>query len=101
MDGTSSRMCLANWCPTLCRPGETNKQINNAGTELFGDNFGTTQAGGFVVYVNGALVPLGEEGLWKWGLIVNGKKARCDEDADNARRFLALWPSRCEMLPLP
>ena len=35
---------------------------------MFGDSFGTTQSGGFVVYVNGALVPLGEDGLWKWGV---------------------------------
>jgi hypothetical protein len=26
------------------------------GVEMFGDNFGTTQTGGIVVYVNGALV---------------------------------------------
>jgi hypothetical protein len=56
---------------------DKNKNHNTWGTELFGDNFGTTQNGGLVVYVNGALVPLGEDTqLWKHGITSAGKKIR-------------------------
>jgi len=55
---------------------DKNKAHRSWGTELLGDHFGTTQNGGLVVYVNGALVPLGEDMLWKHGLACASKKMR-------------------------
>ena len=37
---------------------DKNKGHRAWGTKLFGDSFGTTQNGGLVLYVNGALVPI-------------------------------------------
>jgi len=56
---------------------DKNKGHRRWGEELFGDNFGVTQHGGLVVYVNGALVPLGEDSqLWKHGISSAGKTVR-------------------------
>lgn len=55
---------------------DKNRAHRRWGTELLGDHFGTTQNGGLVVYVNGALVPLGEDTLWKHGIASAGKKIR-------------------------
>ena len=56
---------------------DKNKGHRAWGTKLFGDSFGTTQNGGLVLYVNGALVPIGEDGmLWKHGFEYGEKKSR-------------------------
>jgi hypothetical protein len=56
---------------------DKNRHHRRFGEELLGDNFGPTQHGGLIVYVNGALVPLGEDTqLWKHGITSAGKKIR-------------------------
>ena len=61
----------------VLRLGKSDKNCGHRrwGTELFGDHFGTTQDGGCLVWVNGALVPLGEV-LWKHGISFQGKRMR-------------------------
>ena len=84
---------------------DKNKGHRRWGTELFGDNFGTTQNGGLVVYVNGALVPLGEDTqLWKHGIASGGKKIRWMK-ADGGTKWgkhvygvIEMWPPAEETL---
>ena len=61
------------------------------GTELLGDHFGTTQNGGCVVWVNGALVPLAEEGLWKHGVSNRGKKMRWMRAQGGTKWGMHIW----------
>eukprot|EP01048_Picozoa_sp_COSAG05_P011799 COSAG05_NODE_1137_length_5751_cov_9.852619_2_plen_138_part_00 len=82
--------------------GRSEKQRGHRrwGTELFGDKFGTTQNGGLVTWVNGALVPLGEDTLWKYGISFRGKKMRWARAQAGTKWGMHVW-GVIEMYPPP
>lgn len=84
----------------ILRMGRSEKKRGHRrwGTELFGDHFGTTQDGGLVCWVNGALVPLGEDNLWKYGISFRGKKMRWLKPQSGGKWGMHVWGT-IEMYP--